>query len=105
MTPSDIRAEIDTALAKPPNGRRAIRADLEARYKWIRPEATDTVRYAKLGSRKRRRQPLKPGGARRIGKEFRPVYGHAIPAPDHKHLIHAMKVIDRRTARNYNESR
>lgn len=74
----------------PCEDRRSLRAELEARYKWHRPNPDDTSRFAKMASRRMRRLIQ--------GARFRAVLGHAIPAPDHKHIIRAMKVLDRKQA-------
>lgn len=69
------------------------RAELEACYKWTRPDPMDTSRFVKMGARKLRR-----ARARSLKTPFRPVCGHAIPAPDHKSYIRALTTMDRRRA-------
>lgn len=93
------------------NGRRALRAQIEARYKFIQPDPNDSTRHAQVGSRQARRAPLREFdskgnstlGDRRIGQRFRPIYFHGIrPTPPHKQIIAAMKVANRKTALRFN---
>lgn len=67
-------------------GRRYLNAELGVRARWIRPEDGSRARRVQMTDRAYRR-----ANARANGREFRPVYGHAIEAPDHKAHIEAMK--------------
>ena len=83
-------------------GRKGLRSELQATWKLITPDPNDSSRFVKMGSRKQRRAPLPGKTARRIGKEFRPVLAHAIPVKeDHKSVIRAMRVMNRKTAAKY----
>ena len=51
-----------------PNGRRALRAELEARYRWLEWDPESPMLRVAMAPRRRRRQLQ--------GKNFRPVYGY-----------------------------
>lgn len=91
--------------------RKALQREIAARYRVITPERGSGARTAKMAARAERRaraKELRDGAKRRITREggtvnrhqlreqfpFRPVYGHAIPAPDHKLFIEAMMTKD-----------
>ncbi len=76
---------------KPVTGRRALRAELEARYKLRQVDTRDTSRLAKMAPRKLRRE--------RQGKKFRPVYNHGLSLDlPHKAVIRALGVKNRKTS-------
>lgn len=94
-------------------GRRLQAAQLRNRWRPIIPEKGNSAREAKMAPRQERRKRVKEmqhDMAKRLteagvdateaqkkaaeGIKFRPVYGHAIPAPDHKLFIAALKTRD-----------
>lgn len=81
------------ALLVNATGRRKMNLDLARRYRIVTPEPGSSARRAKMAPRALRR--LKQG------RDFIPVYGHAIPAPDHKLAIAAMKTKDTDIAMDY----
>ncbi len=72
-------------MENPKNGRRALRDEIEARYKVLTRDTHDTSRLVKMAPRAIRRV--------RQGDDFRPVYHHGIPTKlPHKSIIAAMGV-------------
>lgn len=97
----DALAEAFGALGKALqfNGRRLLRAQLEARTRVYVPEPGNQARRAKMAKRAERRAVIrklrakaKAEGKSTDGIFFRPVYGYlGVEAPDHKAVIAAMK--------------
>lgn len=99
------------------NGRRLEQAYLSYRARLVRPEQGNSARTTKMLGRAERR--LRLGELRASAKKrqptlnrkqlrdafpFRPVYGHGLPAPDHKEAIASMKTMNHETAQKYRES-
>lgn len=99
-------------------GRRLQRAAAAVRWKLITPELGSGARTAEMlsrGARRARVRQLRREAKRRTPEmnrrqirealPFRPVYGHAIPATDHKLYIAAMKTKDLDIAAKYMEAK
>jgi hypothetical protein len=59
-------------MAKPLNGRRLLKVQLQRRYRWIVIDPNNMARFAPMAPRHERR-----ARARELDIPFRPVYGYA----------------------------
>lgn len=74
------------------NGRRFLRAELESKMRFHRPDPLSQARTAPMAKRRKRREVVRAEQAKGKDAIFRPVLGYVgIPVTDHKQAIAALK--------------